>query len=1102
MDCPYVPEIVLSLHKGTTDLTPCLDIKPLTGCYQIGFIMDRHRVPEALFNILGTTTIEFDCTLSESSCPEKSTIQHNAAPLASCCTELGVAYHARYLHIGSTDDVTLHLTYSTLALGLSGQSYKDQARALLNVGLALVLRAKHEKDKFTIDYAVEVHRHAIRVMDSIDALSLNLAEALFQRSARFGGYKDAMEAIELLERASNECPPGHSSRAQITVDLSHCLHLRYIMLAQLDDLNRALTLARECLALWQPRHPERCRIILLLSILLTQSFDRTGNEKDLDTAVHHAEYLIESCPPGHMLRANALSLLSTALYNRSRLTDCAEALDKALLAAQECLKANRNLPIAYNSLANILDERYNRYGNFDDIDASIRLRRTQLELDAPGSPNYVGALTNLASSLHAKSDYSLDSKHLDEAIVLLRQALSLCSVEHRWHRHISTNLAECLNRRSVRNQTAEDLQEALQLQGEWLSNSSTQEAEPPMKNWMLSSAAAVRQTSFQYFGNRKNLDIAIEILEEACYCSSHGQGHLQLNMPSMIGRLGSCYGLRAALTGLEADGIKALTLMNQALKLLPTASPHRAELSFELAKLYSIQGTAFRDPSNALDAYSGAIADAMSPAATRLVEGIKALETIDTTIHTGPYISVTIKQEVSKKLLQAYQSTIQLLPQVAYFGLDPHARIQALAHAPTVAASAAAHAAESGQTESAVELLEEGRTVFWTQNLRMRTPLDELPKEMAAKIKSTIDQLEFQSKHLGDESAVESEARSTKQRELSQKLTKLIDSVRSLPGLDRFMLPDSFASIARAAERVPVLVLVATSRFCGGILIQDASTQPIQLRFDPLLSSKCIQKMYGALHGATRKHQSATRGRAIRYESSKFDNFDSLLRDMWTMLVQHVVRELGWKRSCGTNRPRLTICSTGLFTHLPVHAAGAAKEHVWDYFVPSYTPTLGALVTANSKYKPVHKNSALTLLAAVSNPFKGDPLPNVLEEVELIQRIFPKGQVLNVPQHPALAPSASASCQDVLDNLPQVSMVHLACHGHHDAKNSLQSGFIMRDKMLTITDLMGLDLPNSFFAFLSACETAKNAQSQPDQAINLAAAMLFAGFKSVIGTMW
>jgi hypothetical protein len=38
-------------------------------------------------------------------------------------------------------------------------------------------------------------------------------------------------------------------------------------------------------------------------------------------------------------------------------------------------------------------------------------------------------------------------------------------------------------------------------------------------------------------------------------------------------------------------------------------------------------------------------------------------------------------------------------------------------------------------------------------------------------------------------------------------------------------------------------------------------------------------------------------------------------------------------------------------------------------------------------------------------------------------------------------------------------------------------------------------------AFLSACQTAKGDEDMPDQAVHLAASMLFCGFKSVIATM-
>lgn len=53
-----------------------------------------------------------------------------------------------------------------------------------------------------------------------------------------------------------------------------------------------------------------------------------------------------------------------------------------------------------------------------------------------------------------------------------------------------------------------------------------------------------------------------------------------------------------------------------------------------------------------------------------------------------------------------------------------------------------------------------------------------------------------------------------------------------------------------------------------------------------------------------------------------------------------------------------------------------------------------------------------------------------------------------------------------------------------------------------VSELMNFDLKNALFAYLSACETAKGDSERPDQAVHLAAAMLFVGFRSIVATMW
>jgi CHAT domain-containing protein len=49
---------------------------------------------------------------------------------------------------------------------------------------------------------------------------------------------------------------------------------------------------------------------------------------------------------------------------------------------------------------------------------------------------------------------------------------------------------------------------------------------------------------------------------------------------------------------------------------------------------------------------------------------------------------------------------------------------------------------------------------------------------------------------------------------------------------------------------------------------------------------------------------------------------------------------------------------------------------------------------------------------------------------------------------------------------------------------------------------MDVNKKSMSLAFLSACETAKGDDSTPDEAMHLAATLLFAGFRGVVATMW
>jgi CHAT domain-containing protein len=97
------------------------------------------------------------------------------------------------------------------------------------------------------------------------------------------------------------------------------------------------------------------------------------------------------------------------------------------------------------------------------------------------------------------------------------------------------------------------------------------------------------------------------------------------------------------------------------------------------------------------------------------------------------------------------------------------------------------------------------------------------------------------------------------------------------------------------------------------------------------------------------------------------------------------------------------------------------------------------------------------------------------DEAKAVRASMPDGTLIALqnPEHSHVMANDGISAETLLASLPEATILHLACHGHQNSENPLQSGFVMGDKILTIESLIPVPLPHAFMAFLSACETAK-----------------------------
>lgn len=187
---------------------------------------------------------------------------------------------------------------------------------------------------------------------------------------------------------------------------------------------------------------------------------------------------------------------------------------------------------------------------------------------------------------------------------------------------------------------------------------------------------------------------------------------------------------------------------------------------------------------------------------------------------------------------------------------------------------------------------------------------------------------------------------------------------------------------------------------------------------------------------------------------------------------------------------------------LPIHAAGvyhepSSAESVSAYMVSSYTPTLTSLANAQAaaltEFQPEGRLLMITQPETPGQP----PLHCALEEQVVVMSHMSKTNALST-----YFSGPDATVEKVLAQISSCSWVHLACHGTQNLVEPTKSAFCLHDGSLQLSALITRSIPHGQLAFLSACQTATGAPKLSEEAVHLAAGMLFAGFKSVIATMW
>ncbi|KAH9005615.1 CHAT domain-containing protein [Lactarius hatsudake] len=456
--------------------------------------------------------------------------------------------------------------------------------------------------------------------------------------------------------------------------------------------------------------------------------------------------------------------------------------------------------------------------------------------------------------------------------------------------------------------------------------------------------------------------------------------------------------------------------------------------------------------------------------------------------------------------LTAYKSAISLMEKSLSFAPTvsiQHARLVAMGkNCQTVPLDFASFQIKLGRFEEAVETLEQGRALLWSEMRGLRTPMARLIEEdpqLAKRFAEINQELEALTTSITPSGRPEMEdgvaqgdgmdpfgQLVVKQRRLGEERDTLISQIRGRPGFERFLKTPSFTTLRSAASRGPVII-INHCRWCSDILIIFHNYLPCSIPTTDDFYTRA-NKLRVTLVEA-RKHG---------LDSGEYqDALSSVLKSLYELVGKPVIKRL---RLLGVpEQSRIWWCPTSVFCSLPLHAMGPIPSsdssnlrYFSDLYIPSYTPSLSALIESRKANQQTLEKPSLLLVAQPD-----DSLPGVKGEIKVIRSLEPRVTVADLVSSDAISSS-------VVEGLRRSRFAHFACHGVLEVGKPFEASFELHGgSRLTLLDIVRSRLPDAEFAFLSCCHTAEITEdSVADEALHLTAAMQYCGFRSVVGTMW
>jgi tetratricopeptide (TPR) repeat protein len=956
----------------------------------------------------------------------------------------------------------------------------------------------------------------------------------------------------LLQRIRAELPVDHPQRPAVVSRLTGMLSEQFEITGSIDYIEKSIQVGREELSAPSGSITDEPWLFLYnLADDLLDRFDHLGLREDLDEAVLLCRQAVEGMSGTPLERMAFLRGLGNALMLRCAIT--AQGADEAVAACEKALEAapadDSLRAMCYSTLGNALLQRFEIAGRSADVDRSVASHRAALRIAPMDADGRAGYLHNLSTALWARSGHYGPLADLDEAIEVGRAALAANPGRHR--ADILAELGNRLSHRAKKTGSTADYDDAVSAGEEAVQLTSPGNVARAVHLSMLGVSLRLR---FEALRNPGDLNEAIRVSKVAAHAVSVDDPNRGVILMNLGNALRIAIHPDTQVDGGDEDGASLLagdldlssisswqkrTHFRDVLGLRRKVGARVVSQLDEALKALraAVAATVVDQPS-----WFGGMSDLGKVLEVRfehtgrqddLNEAVSAYEQVVQADLAAPYLRIQSAHAAAKLIARSrpghaarlLETAVHVLPAMASRRLsrgDQQYALQDLAGLVEEAASLAlANTADPERARRALELLEMGRAVLFSQTLDARDDLTDLRREHPGlavrywELCNLLDRDEnLDTSNLTGHavSAESAEDKVNERRRYAAELEETLVSIRSMEGFSTFGLPPGIDELLSEAAGGPMVIFVASEYRSDALLVAESGVRSIEL------SELSLLALVGRINAFQRAMRvAAGRGSGPREREEAEAQLGNILEWLWDTAARPALDALGLLSGPAPTEelPRVWWMPGGLLARLPLHAAGRHRDAngstVMDRVVSSYSPSIRALRYARRRVTALGASppgSLRTLIVAMPTTPGQDDLYYVTDEVRALRAVLPDSILLTTPGRDGIVDGAQETPTKaaVLARLGECQILHFSCHGEADTSDPSQSSLHLcnhADDPLTVAALSSVEHDHARLAYLSACSTAVNFDSTlMHEAIHIAAALQLVGFPHVIGTLW